>query len=258
MVQKNEYLDVSITSTKMIANLNMPSLLETEVLFGETVEILDENSDWFYCRLLTDNYTGWIKKNSTSKFKKKSHRVIANRTFILKYKNEKSNTITSLSIGSKVFVKNIISNWAEIILPENYKFLTGYIPHVHLVETQNKVKDWVKIAENLLETPYRWGGRNTIGIDCSALLQLSYQTYGENLPRNTADQHKIAKKIITKIVDLKRGCVVFWKGHVAIMTDKHNCIHANAYHMKTVIEPLNNIINRMGKKYPIMKMLDLN
>ena len=61
-----------------------------------------------------------------------------------------------------------------------------------------------------------------------------------------------------KIENLKRGCVIFWKGHVGIMIDKKNCIHANAYHMKTVTEPLVDIINRMGKNHQIIKMMDFN
>ena len=57
---------------------------------------------------------------------------------------------------------------------------------------------------------------------------------------------------------MKRGCVIFWEGHVGIMIDKLNCIHANAFHMKTVTEPLMNIINRMDKDLNIIKMMDFN
>jgi hypothetical protein len=57
---------------------------------------------------------------------------------------------------------------------------------------------------------------------------------------------------------LKRGCVIFWEGHVGIMIDRLNCIHANAFHMKTVTEPLINIINRMDKDLNIIKMIDFN
>ena len=132
------------------------------------------------------------------------------------------------------------------------------MPSKHIVNLDHRVKDWVAIAELFLGTPYRWGGRDTIGIDCSALLQLSYQTYGENIPRNTSQQVKLRKKYIRDIDDLKRGCVVFWKGHVGIMIDKFNCIHANAFHMQTEVEPLNQIIKRIGKDFDIIKMMDFN
>ena len=86
--------------------------------------------------------------------------------------------------------------------------------------------------KNLIGTPYVWGGRNSIGLDCSALVQLCYQTYGENIPRNSIDQSLLNKEIIKEKHCLKRGHAVFWKGHVGIMTDEKNCIHANAFTWK--------------------------
>jgi hypothetical protein len=234
------------------------SLLETECLFGETVEILDESLDWVYCKLNTDNYCGWIKKKGLGKLKNPTHRVLVKRSFIYINKNPKSNSLFYLPMGAKILVENIKSNWAEISFDFNNKIQIGYVPTTHIVELNHKVKDWVKIAQLLEGTPYRWGGRDTIGLDCSALLQLSYQTNGETIPRNTSQQIQLKKKCIKDIDDLKRGCVVFWKGHVGIMIDKLNCIHANAFHMQTKIETLSQIINRIGKDLNITKMMDFN
>ena len=97
-----------------------------------------------------------------------------------------------------------------------------------------------------------------MGLDCSALLQLSYETYGHKIPRNSSQQIILKKKQIHKLTDLTRGCVVFWKGHVGIMIDEINCIHANAYHMKTTTEPLSDIVDRMKSKFKILKMMDFN
>jgi len=233
------------------------SLLETERLFGEAVEILDETLDWVYCKLNTDKYCGWVKKENLGKTENPTHRVIINRTFVYVDKNPKSNQLLYLPLGAQLVVNNIQSKWTEISL-YNDKSQVGYVPSNHIVSLDHKVEDWVAIAELFLGTPYKWGGRDTIGIDCSALLQLSYQTYGENIPRNTSQQVKLKKKCIKDIEDLKRGCVVFWKGHVGIMIDKFNCIHANAFHMQTKIEPLNQIINRIGEDFGITKMMDFN
>ncbi|MDC0975680.1 NlpC/P60 family protein [Alphaproteobacteria bacterium] len=233
------------------------SPLETECLFGETVEIFEECLDWVYCKLNTDNYHGWVKKGGLGKTKKPTHRVIANRSFVYAEKNPKSNCLLYLPLGAQLVIDNIQSGWAEICLC-NYKEQVGYVPSMHIVSLDHRVKDWVAIAELSLGIPYKWGGRDTIGIDCSALLQLSYQTYGEDIPRNTSQQVKLKKKHIKDIDYLKRGCVIFWKGHVGIMIDKFNCIHANAFHMQTKIEPLNQIINRIGKDFDITKMMDFN
>ena len=237
---------------------NEASPLETECLFGEKVEILDYNRDRVYCRLITDGYCGWVKKSSLGNLKEITHRVLAVRTFVYKEKHTKSDILLYLPLGSKLSIEVIENCWAKLSFSDNNKISYGYIPSAHIVKNEYKVKDWVKIAEKLEGTPYKWGGRDTIGIDCSALLQLSYQTYGEEIPRNTSDQVKVKKKIIKNINELNRGCVVFWKGHVGIMTDRKKCIHANAFHMQTKTEQLSKIIKRLGADFKIIKMMDFN
>ena len=234
------------------------SPLETECLFGETVEILDKHLDWVYCKLETDNYCGWIKKKGLGKSKIPTHRVIVSRSFIYINKNSRSNSLLYLPMGAKILVENIRFDWAEISFNYNNEIQIGYVPAKHIVKLDHQLKDWVEVAQLLEDTPYKWGGRDTIGLDCSALLQLSYQTYGENIPRNTSQQIQLKKKDIKNIDDLKRGCVIFWEGHVGIMIDNLNCIHANAFHMKTKTEPLLQIIKRIGKDFNIIKMMDFN
>ena len=245
-------------SAHMISSPSGGNILETECLFGEKIEILNENLEWIYCRLLTDNYLGWIKKNNLGKLDEPTHRVVIKRSFIYEDRNPKSNCKLYLPMGSQIFVEKIYENWAKTIFFNNVNKIVGYVPTQHIVKLSYKDRDWVKFALQLLDTPYRWGGRDTLGIDCSALLQLSYQAYGHNIPRNTSEQILLEKKIVKNIKDLKRGCVVFWQGHVGIMIDNINCIHANAFHMKTKTEPLYKIVKRMSKDNHIRKMMDFN
>ena len=156
---------------------------------------------------------------------------------------------------SRVVVKNIYNNWSQIYLSENHKHDFGYVPIKHLLKISKKIEDWVCVAEQLIGVPYKWGGRDTMGIDCSALLQLSYCNYNDDIPRNTTDQIQINRPLKNHISDLERGSVVFWKGHVATMVDKLNCIHANAFHMKTIVEPLTEVIKRIEKESKIIKMM---
>ena len=251
-------MNIINSSVLMKSEPTETSPLETECLFGERVEILEEHLDWVYCKLSTDNYCGWIKKEGLGKFKNPTHRVVVKRSFIYINKNPKSNSVFYLPMGARILVKNIKPDWAEISFYNNYKTETGYVPTNHIVKLRHKVKDWVEVAQLLEGTPYKWGGRDTIGLDCSALLQLSYQTYGETIPRNTSQQIQLKKKNIKNINDLKRGCVVFWKGHVGIMVDSLNCIHANAFHMKTKTEPLFKIIGRISEDFSVLKMMDFN
>ncbi len=250
-------MNIINSSVFMKSEPTYTSLLETECLFGETVEIFDKFSDWVYCKLKTDNYHGWIRKEGLGNLNKSTHRVVATRTYIFSDTNPKSQCLFYLPLGAKLPVINIQSEWAKVSLDSNDKQF-GYVPSRHLISINHKVKDWVAIAEQLVGTPYKWGGRDTIGLDCSALLQLSYQTFGENIPRNTSEQIKLQKSYIKDLKNLKRGCVVFWKGHVCIMIDKFNCIHANAFHMQTKIELLSKVVDRMSDEFKIIKMMDFN
>ena len=251
-------MNVILSSTSMKSKPFATSMLETECLFGENVEILEEYLEWVYCKLLTDNYCGWVKKSSLGYLKKPTHRVILKRTFVFNKKNVKSNCIHYLPMGALLSIKEIKKEWAEIYLFHNNEHQTAFVPSKHIVSIDNKIKDWVSVAEQLVGSPYKWGGRDSMGIDCSALLQLSYQAYGKKIPRNTSDQVKVYSQTVTDLNKLKRGFVVFWKGHVGIMVDRLNCIHANAFHMKTIIEPLNDIIIRMKNKFQIIKIVDFN
>ena len=184
----------------MRLNPSSNSSLETECLYGEEVNILDEHSNWFLCNLKTDNYKGWVKKNAVGKMKPTTHRVYSIRTHVFKDKDVKSGCKFYLPMGSKLPLTNIKEGWAEISLSEKENYSIGYVPVKHLVRNDFKIFDWVSVAEKMLEIPYKWGGRDTIAIDCSALIQLSYQTSGQEIPRNSSDQINIKKKKIMILI----------------------------------------------------------
>ena len=251
-------MNVIKPSIPMRTDPDETSSLETECLFGETITILDNYLDWYYCKLLTDNYCGWVQKKYLGENIKSSHRVVSNRSYLFKNNDIKLGYIDYLPLGSQIYASDFDYFWAKVYLGSNAKEEFAYIPRKHIIKNEDKIDDWVSIAEKLLGTPYVWGGRNSIGLDCSALLQLSYQTYGENIPRNSIDQSLLSKEIIHNNEKLKRGFVIFWEGHVGIMADEIYCIHANAFHMEVSKEPLVNIIERAGNKNPIIKIMNFN
>ena len=163
-----------------------------------------------------------------------------------------------MPLGSKLHIKNIYDDWAQICLSNKHSYKTAFLPSKHIIKIDTKVKDWVSIAEQLLGIPYKLGGRDTMAIDCSALIQLSYEAYGQKIPRNTKDQVNLKKEVIIDLNKLKRGYVVYWEGHVGVMVDQSNCLHANAFHMKVVIEPLSDILMRLGNKQQIIKIMNFN
>ena len=232
------------------------SPLETECLFGEIVEILDTSTEWCYCKLTTDKYLGWVKKKDLGYLPIATHRVVSLRSFLYSKMDIKSTCINYVPLSAQLHIKDIINDWGIVSLSEDTNDI-AYIPMNDIKKLGIIIEDWVTIAEACIFAPYKWGGRDTIGIDCSALLQLSYQNYGANIPRNSKDQSQLKKPVIKDSDNLERGCVVFWDGHVAIMINNSSCIHANAYHMKTIVEPLDIIKTRM-KNEKISKIMNFN
>jgi cell wall-associated NlpC family hydrolase len=109
--------------------------------------------------------------------------------------------------------------------------------------------DPVAIAELFLESPYLWGGRTSEGIDCSGLVQTALTAAGFAAPRDSDMQEATLGEpaaIDDPDAPLKRGDLVFWKGHVGIMRDSLSLLHANGWHMKTASEPLAEARNRIS------------
>ena len=234
------------------------SLLETECLYGETVKIIKKKGDWLNCILLTDNYEGWIKKSSIGNLLKPNHRIIVSRTFIYSQPIVKSNVIFELSLGCRIYAIQYNQFWFKVFLDIDKSINIGYVPKNHIIKCNQKYYDWVKIAENLIHTPYKWGGRSALGLDCSALVQLSLQTQQVKFPRNTSLQKTLKYPIIQDLEGLERGMLIFWDGHVAISLDKDYIIHANAYHMNTIKEPILLAKKRIAGRYGnINLILDL-
>jgi uncharacterized protein YgiM (DUF1202 family) len=230
------------------------SQLISECLFGEHVKILKKDNNWCYIQLLTDNYNGWTELSNLSEAQNNNYRVIAIRTNVYTKPNIKSNISFYLSLGSMLNVTLMDGLWATISYKINNKKFIGFVPVKDIIKKKDKVLDWVKIAESLIHTPYKWGGRDTLGLDCSALVQLSLQAHGLKIPRDTNLQIKINFSKITDRQLLQRGMLVFWEGHVAILLDRKNIIHANAFHMKTDIEPLKEAEHRIDEHFGKIKL----
>lgn len=226
---------------------NHNSEIETECIFGDEVEIIGSKNKWRKCKNLSDNYIGWIYGNSFGDIQKNNYKVVSIRTFLYSKPNIKSNLILCLTMGSKILVEDIQNDWAQVTFKKDKKKIIGNILLKHIRKLDSKVNDWVSTAEKIIGVPYRWGGKNTIGIDCSALVQIALESVNFIAPRNSESQMNMALTEKKKNEPLRRGMIVFWKGHVGIMRDPFNIIHANAYHMKVCSEPLNIVEKRMGK-----------
>jgi cell wall-associated NlpC family hydrolase len=124
----------------------------------------------------------------------------------------------------------------------------GFVPARHLAPLDFHESDFVAVAERFLEVPYLWGGKTSFGLDCSGLVQVALAACGVPCRRDTDMQERdLGTKREGDLCDPKRGDLIFWKGHVAIVRDVTTLIHANAFHMAVAIEPIQEAIERIGK-----------
>ena len=124
----------------------------------------------------------------------------------------------------------------------------GYVPAVHLKPIDDNEADFVAVAERFLGTPYLWGGKTALGLDCSGLVQVALTACGMSCPRDSDMQEAAlgaAVAVAGRRSGLERGDLVFWKGHVAIVRDRANLLHANAFHMAVAIEPIADAVARI-------------
>jgi cell wall-associated NlpC family hydrolase len=103
--------------------------------------------------------------------------------------------------------------------------------------------DWAGVAERFLGAPYLWGGRESLGLDCSGLVQQALNACGLACPRDADQQAGLGHEIDRSA--FARGDLVFWKGHVAIGLDETRIVHANGFHMAVAIEPLETALSRI-------------
>ena len=126
----------------------------------------------------------------------------------------------------------------------------GFVPTRHIAELNRFAPDFVAVAERFAGTPYVWGGKTRLGLDCSGLVQVAMHAAGLDCPRDSDMQlAELGREVAIRddLDGLERGDLVFWKGHVGIMTDGFLLLHANAHHMAVVVEPLSGAVDRIAR-----------
>src|SRR5204862_6396804 len=126
--------------------------------------------------------------------------------------------------------------------------LNGFVPGAHLAPLDTYEGDFVAVAERFLGTPYLWGGKTNYGLDCSGLSQVALIACGIACPRDSDMQERAlgARVETSDFSNLRRGDLIFWKGHMAIVRDEKTIVHANAHHMAVAIEPTIEAVRRIA------------
>ena len=209
-----------------------------QLLFGERFEVLEEEGAWLFGQAARDGYVGFVEAAALKPAGPlPTHRVSALRTYAFAEASIKSRAIGPFSINSLVAVDAVEGKLARVAG-------AGWMTAAHLDPIGVFEDDWAAVAERFVGAPYLWGGRESLGLDCSGLVQQALFACGRACARDTDQQAEMGVAIAA--ADFGRGDLVFWKGHVAIGVGDGRIVHANGAHMATVIEPLGEAVERIA------------
>lgn len=220
--------------------------LLTQALHGETCSVFDERGEFALVQLDRDNYVGWTDMAALSApALAPTHRVSALRAYMFSQPDLKSSPHFLVSLNAMVCEEGRNGRYVKCAG-------AGWIHDAHLSPVGVFEDDPADVATRFAGTPYLWGGRESLGLDCSGLTIAAFSACGVELLRDSDMQFETSGTPIQNWDQpgaLKRGDLVFWDGHVGMMLDADAFIHSNAFHMSVAIEPLAGAIERIAPKY---------
>ena len=238
-------------STSIIRNIykrpSTNSEVSSQIIYGEKIRVLGTKNKWIKIRTLSDNYSGYIKKEKLKKKLKIIFKTSKLKTRIF----SQNKTKDFLTFNSRLPVLSKRKNFIEF---EKNK----WIKKKDLKPINHKEVNFVKILNYFRNCRYIWGGKSFKGIDCSALIQLFYLYNNKFFPRDTKDQILI-KKGKKKIIDFSKGDIIYWKGHVAICLNKKRLIHAYGPKKKVLIMDIKKTIKLINEtaKLKVKKIIKI-
>lgn len=207
-----------------------------QLLFGELFEVLDEADGWAFGQAKRDGYVGYVVADALgAPGAPPTHTVRALRTYGFSAPSIKAAPVGLYSLNVLVTEEGREGRFV--------KTSGGWFVEEHLAPVGEHAADHVAVAERFVGAPYQWGGRESLGLDCSGLVQQALYAGGRECPRDSDQQAVLGAPVEAEA--LRRGDLVFWRGHVATMTSATKIVHANAFHMMVVIEPLAEAVARI-------------
>ena len=208
------------------------SKIVTQMIYGESFEIINKSSKWVQIRIKEDKYIGYIRERKFISYLKPTHKVSVLSANIYKNSNFKKK-IGKLPYVSKIKVEKIISKFA--------KFQNKWIEIKNIKSIKYKDKNFFKDAQIFKNIKYKWGGKTSDGIDFSALIQICLNFNNIFCPRDTGQQVNFFKRNID-LKNIKKNDIIYWKGHVAVALSSRKLIHAYGPRKKTLIMDISKTI----------------
>lgn len=230
------------TATPVLAMRSSPeesAALSSELLYGETVRVFERKRGWAWVQNETDSYVGYVREDGLREAAAPTHRVAALRTTLHAVPALKSPNVGWLPMQAFVTVRREQNGYAELDDET-------WVSVKHLAPLDGKATSPLETALRFLGTPYLWGGRSPNGIDCSGLVQIAHAACGIACPRDSDMQADELGEALPLDVEKQAGDLVFFPGHVGIMADGAHLVHANAFHMATMIDRLDEVVARIG------------
>jgi cell wall-associated NlpC family hydrolase len=210
---------------------------DRQVLLGDALTVIDRDQGHAFVQMAKDGYCGWLPETAIGPAETPTHWVATPATHLYPEPRVQARERMALSLGAGLRVVPSDGPWAETTL--------GFVPTSHLRRIGDWASDPVSVAESLIGSPYLWGGNSRAGLDCSGLVQLSMLAAGRACPGDS-DQQEALGQDIPPDQPLQRGDLLFWKGHVAIVTEEARLIHANGYTMSVAYEGIADAIARIA------------
>lgn len=220
---------------------------DSELLRGETITVYERKNGWAWVQAKLDSYIGYVREAGLGPVSTAEARVILPLTPLLSAPDVKSPLHDLLPLNALLHCELLDGDFVETE--------GGFVSARALAPLSQTAPDFVAVAERFLGAPYVWGGKSFQGLDCSGLIQTSLQAAGIPAPRDTDMMEQALGHAVPADSALKRGDLVFWKGHMGVLRDSETLLHANAFHMQVASEPLSVAVKRITQPVTAIKRL---